>query len=236
MTNEAAARVLFLDTSGETGTVVLAVDGALGVVRKLERSRDYAVVLNDVVADVLKEGGVTMRNLTAVCVMAGPGSYTGLRIALAAAKGWCYALEIPLFLENGLHLLAEEARTARPHGATYIAILPARQNEYFFAAYNAAGVALVEPRHLALPDAPGILDSLSGRFVVVGNATAAAEIFATGMFAGEHPEILMQERVSEQVWLEVALEQIESGRMADLAYAEPFYLKPAHTTTPKALR
>lgn len=237
MTNTGAdACVLLLDTSGDTGTIALAVDGELRIVKRLERARDYAAVLNETVDTVLAEGGVAMRDLTAICMLAGPGSYTGLRIALAAAKGWCYALDIPLFLQAGLQVLAEEARETSAGYEVYVAVLPARQSEYFFAAYDATGEVLIAPRHLKLPDAAEVLRGLPARCLAIGNETSVAEIFSAENFAGNVPKTIARSMPSAEVWWRVTKAQIQAGSLADLAYAEPFYLKAAHTTTPKASR
>jgi tRNA threonylcarbamoyladenosine biosynthesis protein TsaB len=236
MKNEAAACVLLLDTSGDTGTVALAVKGEVRVVARMERARDYAAVLNETVDAVLKEAGATMDELTALCVLAGPGSYTGLRIALAAAKGWCYVLDIPLVLQNKLHVLAEDARAAKPNLEAYVAILQARASEYFFAAYDSKGDALVEPRHLKLAEATDVLQTLPPQFMVIGSELAHMEIFSSENLSGRASAAVSLEIPSLETWLYVALTQIRAGHFADLAYAEPFYLKAAYTTTPKASR
>ena len=57
-----------------------------------------------------KDAGQTMRDLSAVAVTAGPGSYTGLRVGMATAKGICYALDIPLITESTLYLLAQRVK------------------------------------------------------------------------------------------------------------------------------
>jgi tRNA threonylcarbamoyladenosine biosynthesis protein TsaB len=236
MKSEQARCLLLLDTSGDIGTVALAVEREIRAIVQMERARDYAAVLNETVDAVLKEGGVVMDELTAVCVLAGPGSYTGLRIALAAAKGWCYAFEIPLVLQNKLHVLAEEARAIHPGYDAYITALPARTNEYFFGAYDGGGNVLVEPRHLKLSEAPDVLRTMPLRYLVIGSETAATEIFSSGNFSGERPPTLVRHTPSTAAWLNVALAQIQAARFAGLAYAEPFYLKAAYTTTPKAPR
>ncbi len=219
--------LLLIDTSGPAGTVALAVDGGLASRRHSEQARDHAAVVNSAIAEILQESGLKLADLTGVCVLAGPGSYTGLRIALATAKGLCYALEILLFLQNNLEVLAADARASSPNHDAYLVVLPARSSEYFLAAYGASGDVLVEPRHVMKAELPALLAALPPDAVACGAKEASEEICSTS------PIRFLPEVDLLKAWIATASAQVARGKSAPLAGAVPFYLKAAFTTTPK---
>src|SRR5690606_6328985 len=90
-----------------------------------------------------------LADIAAMVVCAGPGSYTGLRIGMAAAKGLCYALDKPLLSQSRLELLAY--RAFKQHGKKYeqyITLLVARDKEYFIGAYDSEMRCVVTPQHI----------------------------------------------------------------------------------------
>src|SRR6476661_7599128 len=125
------AYILHIDTSSNTGIAMLAKDGVPVSTRLHDNSREHAAVINGMVAEVLTEAGVVLNDIAAVAVCNGPGSYTGLRIGLATAKGYCYAAGKPLLLNNRLQLMIEEAKAQSAGAGTYVALIPARNGEYY---------------------------------------------------------------------------------------------------------
>jgi len=217
--------LLYLDTSGPQG-VALANAGSLVAVRRTTEPRDHAATLPGHVDAVLEYAGIQLSDIRGVCVLAGPGSYTGLRIGLAAAKGFCYALDIPLTLQNSLHLLAQGAAKAsdRP---VYAALLPARAGEVFLAAYTADGTAAIHPRHASDAEASQLLSTLPLDTGFCGSAVVAQRLgFLSELLAGEEVEL--------QTWIAEGHRQWSAGDFASLVLAEPFYLKAPFTTTPRA--
>lgn len=127
-------QILHIDTSSTTSMVMLATDGKPVAIRINGTERDHAGSINRMIGAVLTEAGTDLADIQAVAVCSGPGSYTGLRIGMATAKGICYALNKPLILLNRLELLAGQV-DAQPEQAVF-AILPARTGEYFMAGYT----------------------------------------------------------------------------------------------------
>src|SRR5690349_8164939 len=100
------ALILNIDTAMQKGGVCLAKDGVpLSILENTEQ-KEHAAWLHVAVQKILQTTGYQMRDLQAVAVTAGPGSYTGLRVGMAAAKGFCYALDIPLIAEDTLRVMA----------------------------------------------------------------------------------------------------------------------------------
>src|SRR6185295_3596443 len=90
------AILLNIDTAVETASVCLSDNNEVIGLLVNENKRDHASWLHTAIQKVVNDSGLTLHDLDAVAITIGPGSYTGLRIGLAAAKGLCYALKISL--------------------------------------------------------------------------------------------------------------------------------------------
>ena len=112
---------------------------------------DRLVLANHIaIRDLMAEQGRRLSDLAAVAVVHGPGSYTGLRVGMSAAKGLCYALDLPLITVNTLEWMAEAAK-----GGPEDMICPmidARRNEVFTALYDRNGSERLGPHALILDD------------------------------------------------------------------------------------
>ncbi|MES1226208.1 MAG: tRNA (adenosine(37)-N6)-threonylcarbamoyltransferase complex dimerization subunit type 1 TsaB [Bacteroidota bacterium] len=100
------ALILNIDTATETAGICLSENGGQLAFATSTDQKDHASWLHVAVDKLMKNAGRKMTDLDAVAVTAGPGSYTGLRVGMAAAKGFCYALNIPLITENTLNVMA----------------------------------------------------------------------------------------------------------------------------------
>jgi tRNA threonylcarbamoyladenosine biosynthesis protein TsaB len=100
------ALLLNIDTSTKRAGVCLSQDGKLLAMLENFEQKEHAAWLHVAVQELMMKTGSRMRDLQAVAVTAGPGSYTGLRVGMAAAKGFCYALDVPLITENTLRVMA----------------------------------------------------------------------------------------------------------------------------------
>jgi tRNA threonylcarbamoyladenosine biosynthesis protein TsaB len=139
--------ILLIDSSGETGTVGLSQNGELLFSEENKIAREHAAWLHSAIGRVLAEAGKTVRDLEAVAVVAGPGSYTGLRVGMAAAKGFCYALKIPLITQNTLRVMAESMKAvAAEKDALICPMIDARRDEVFVALYKSLTESMTDDR------------------------------------------------------------------------------------------
>jgi tRNA threonylcarbamoyladenosine biosynthesis protein TsaB len=132
-------RILLLETSSRCCSVALACGGEVTVARSVVDPQGYrhAELLHPMISDVLKEGGIAVRDLSALGVAHGPGSYTGLRIGLAAAKGLALPWALPCYGVSSLELLAEAVREAHPQSELPIwAAMDARRMEVYEAFFT----------------------------------------------------------------------------------------------------
>src|SRR5829696_5950202 len=90
--------ILNIDTAVQTASICLAKNAESIAVKINSSQNDHAAWLQPAIVSMLQENNVQMKDLAAIAVSAGPGSYTGLRVGMASAKGLCYALQMPLIL------------------------------------------------------------------------------------------------------------------------------------------
>lgn len=133
------------------------------------RNREHAEVLMPMIGRVLDEAGLTYDSLEAIAVTLGPGSFTGTRVGVAAARGYALALSIPLIALTSLEVMAHQAIDQLDEVPDTLAVsIDARRSEVYFALFNGAGIALGESAALSPVDAAKILPA-SGRTVAVGS-------------------------------------------------------------------
>lgn len=123
--------ILHLETSTKVCSVALSSDGKqLAIKEDLSNEYSHAENLTSYIQDVLNQSKISLKELSAVSVASGPGSYTGLRIGVSTAKGLCYALEIPLIAVDSLFSLASIAKE-KHQDINLCALIDARRMEEF---------------------------------------------------------------------------------------------------------
>ena len=130
------ALILNIDTATEKASIALSSDGKTLAIRFNDAPKEHAAWLHTAAGSILAETGTRMLDLAAVAVTSGPGSYTGLRVGMAAAKGFCYALDIPLITESTLKMMAFAAREQLTSTDLLCPMIDARRMEVFTAVYT----------------------------------------------------------------------------------------------------
>src|ERR1044072_1080141 len=101
--------ILSIDTATDQAIVSLSREGSVVGTLENNAQKDHAAWIQMAINTLLQKHGYTMQQLQAIAITAGPGSYTGLRVGMATAKGLCFALQIPLITINTLHAMAYAA-------------------------------------------------------------------------------------------------------------------------------
>lgn len=221
-----ATRILHIDTSGPVGLVMLAIDGRPVSHKSSDAERDHAGKVNILVAEVLATAGCRLADLDAIAVCNGPGSYTGLRIGLATAKGYCYALDKRLILHNRLVLMLQEIAANEEHSTgNILAIIPARSGEYYMAA---VGNYQSPAKHIT---AQGLLEETRGQqgFRVIGQ-------YGNDLSAMPIERYQEHSVLNIEIWAAETYKSFQANQFADVAYAEPEYLKAAYIAAPRVDR
>ena len=227
--------LLSLETSSPVCSVALhrLADGSLVGQTELRLDKSHSTHLTVLMEQLLANAGQQLADLAAVAVSDGPGSYTGLRIGGAAAKGLCFALDIPLVAVSTLRALAAQvaAGTARPENFLFCPMLDARRLEVYAAVYTHEGQEVLAPTPLLL-DAETLAEQLADRSVLFFGSGAAK----FRALRGEHPNagFLAGIEPSAVAVGTLAVAAFHRQEFQDVAYYEPFYLKEVYTTTPRA--
>lgn len=156
-----APRILLIDTSTSRCTLGLSGDRLLK--RESLSERQSAQKILPLIQQLCEEAEIGLAQLDAVAVMAGPGSFTGLRIGVGVAQAIAYANSLPAIAVSTLAVLAESAAQENSAASAFWVAMPAREGEYYFGAYErraGGGVSLqlaeqvCNPADMILP-APG---------------------------------------------------------------------------------
>ncbi len=213
--------ILLIDTAQETGTVALAENGVVLFSEENRVAKEHGAWLHLATGRVLEAAKITVRALEAIAVVSGPGSYTGLRIGMAAAKGFCYALKIPLITEISLRVMAESMRkTATEQQALICPMIDARRSEVFTALYNLELVEVIEPAALILDKNAFEARLAEEPIVFFGSGAAKWELICDAPNA-----VFEVQRDSIHAFALLAENKFLGQKWSDLVYSEPVYLK-----------
>lgn len=214
-------QILCIETSGTNCSVALVSSEGI-VNEREERGEGYihAERLHVLMTDLLKD----QNKLVAVAVSKGPGSYTGLRIGVAAAKGLCFALDIPLIgIETTLHMAAG-ARERNPEHAFYVPLIDARRMEVYSATYDQHLKEVSETKALIIEEGCSFFPSNALFF---GDGATKCKPFLEGTFLDA-----VYPKAGDM--RQIAFERFENNQFEDTAYFEPFYLKDFVAGKPKS--
>jgi tRNA threonylcarbamoyladenosine biosynthesis protein TsaB len=229
------ALILNIDTATEAGSVCLARDGVALDSRTSGTQKDHAAVLAPFIRDLAGHCSVSLEQLDAVAVSAGPGSYTGLRVAVSTAKGLCYALGIPLIAVGTLRIMASAMKTLlsvedEPAAdLLYCPLLDARRSDVYGALYESSGKAVTEPAAFTV-DAHFMERWRMQPLVLFGSGAPKTERLCDAPAAWRFRPFSCHAS-----WLApLAEEAFRRGQFCNLAYFEPLYVKPFFTPGPKS--
>jgi tRNA threonylcarbamoyladenosine biosynthesis protein TsaB len=219
-------QILQIDTSADDCTVILGRDGKVALKKTTTGARNHAASINLMISDLMEEAGISFEELNAVSVIAGPGSYTGLRIGLATAKAFCYVHDLPLIMHNRLTLLAEEQiQKSAGEYEVFVSVFPAREKESFIAALDNKGEYVKNPLHVMDDELEKILGSFSSKLLVTGRLSSTTGEIMTK----RNMKIIQNEVIAPELWTAISYEDFDCKRFVNLAEAEPYYLKHVYT-------
>jgi tRNA threonylcarbamoyladenosine biosynthesis protein TsaB len=227
------ALILQIDTATEHASICLSSNGL--PLHSLESAdqKNHGSFLQPAIQEIMKIAGIKLSQLDAIAVSEGPGSYTGLRVGLASAKGLCYALEKPLITINTLQLIAVAAiqeKAAQASDYWYVPMIDARRMEVFTAIYDAT-LTMMEAPSAKVLDESSFLSIFSNKSLIFcGSGSKKFQ----GICAQQNAHFsVIQHQASDMSAL--AFNALESNTFANLAYCEPFYLKSFYSVPPKKM-
>lgn len=219
--------LLHLETAASVCSVALARDGQLLALRESDEKNAHSKVITLFVQEVMSSAGIMLEELDAVAVSEGPGSYTGLRIGVATAKGLCYSLDKPLIavptlesMAGGMAELAKDLKTGLP--VLLCPMLDARRMEVYSALFSADGKIFRETRAEIIDEHSYEEYREKYHLLLAGEG---AEKCRPVLDHHQNITFLQNYRISAASLIPLALQRYHEGRFENNAYFEPFYLK-----------
>jgi tRNA threonylcarbamoyladenosine biosynthesis protein TsaB len=227
------ATFLYIDTSGEKATVAMSNDHHVLALEENSMANTHASFVQPAIQKIMQSSGMTMQSIDAVVVTMGPGSYTGLRVGLASAKGIAYALGKPLIGISTLKLLAKHAIThlkimSQNASMQIFSMIDAKRMEVFGAIYKPDLTTLLSEQAIVL-DEPYMQKLLeNGPLLCIGNgAVKIRELMTAENLYCSDDQYNMADLTN------LALEKWAEKDFEDIAYSRPSYLKDFYQAPPK---
>jgi len=226
------ALILSLETATSVCSAALHDNGKLLASSEYHVPQSTASKLSVLIDQLFKLADIQPSQLSAVAVSAGPGSYTGLRIGVATAKGFCYALNIPLIAINTLELMTYQviAQHSFSDNALLCPMLDARRMEVY-TLLSGADLKVIEPTEAKVIDELSYQSWLEkNKILFFGNGSDKCK----EMIRHENAVFISSVTPSAAKLGEMAFQKFNLSRFEDLATYEPYYLKDFIVKKPKS--
>jgi len=220
--------ILNIETAVDTASVCLADGNRILSFMKNENKKDHSAWLHPALENIMKKTTYKLQDLSGIAVSIGPGSYTGLRIGLATAKGLCYALQKPLITINTLQVMAFAAT-----GYSTDLICPmidARRMEVFTGLFNKSLETVIGPKALVIDEKSFAAELAKHQILFFGTGSDKFKAVCNDKNA-----VFKSIQFDAGSMVTISEKQFKKKIFADLAYAEPLYLKEFYTPGHKPL-
>ncbi|MBP6532580.1 MAG: tRNA (adenosine(37)-N6)-threonylcarbamoyltransferase complex dimerization subunit type 1 TsaB [Bacteroidia bacterium] len=212
--------ILSLETATTNCSVALASDGKVVASRSINSGYSHSEKINVFIQEVIAQAGVTLKDLQAVAVSSGPGSYTGLRIGISTAKGLCYALDIPLIAVNTLDAMAQGFNAGKDE--LIVPMIDARRMEVYSAVYDSEKKRVSEIEAIVVDDQYYSNFRSEKKLVLAGDGADKCQ----ALFQNESSIIIQTSFVPQAEFMaELAEQKFQNSDIENVALFEPFYLK-----------
>jgi tRNA threonylcarbamoyladenosine biosynthesis protein TsaB len=214
-------KFLIIETSGRGGAAALAEGDHLISVRRLDEARRHTRDLAPAVAELFGESGWKPRDVTAVIVSRGPGSYTGLRVGIMSAKAFAYAAGCAIL---GIETFAAIARLAPEEARTIEVLADAQQDRVYVQRFQRNQSEVVSTATLAIVDFPTWLANREPNTWVTGPGLVK---FRERLPAGARVVDAQWWHPQPESLLQLGLARWRAGERDDVWSLEPLYLRPS---------
>jgi len=232
--------LLHIETTTKACSVGLSRDGQMAALREsVDKDYAHSNLLTVYIEELFAAAGVTPDQLDAVAVSSGPGSYTGLRIGVSAAKGLCYALDIPLIAVNTMRALAVVARNRittckgylSPNSLEllYCPMIDARRMEVYYALFDSKHRPIKETGAAIIDENSFKKQLESKKIIFFGDGAEKCR----PLIQSKNALFLKDVWPSAKGMIQEAESKWEQKDFVNLAYFEPYYLKDFVAGKPK---
>lgn len=223
-----STKILHIETSTEVCSIAISVGSKIVGESTRLTGFEHSAKGTLMVADGLKQAGLTISDLDAISISEGPGSYTGLRVGFAMAKGFCFANDIPLICIPTLQTLANGAME-KNESSVITAMLDARRMEVYAESFDNNLISVSPLEALVLEE-----ESFVNRYyknernVFLGDGAHKVEKW---LRPGQ--DVILAKLCSASFQINLAQNKFEKNEFSDIAYSKPLYLKPPNITVSK---
>jgi len=222
------AYILSIETSTTNCSVSLSFEGETLVLKEdYDNNYSHAERLHVYIDQVLKQADIISSQLDAIAVSKGPGSYTGLRIGVSAAKGLCFALGKPLIAISTLEALSHQVKTKE---GIIIPMLDARRLEVYSAIFDNGYNRLRETQAQVLNEDSFKSYLEDSKVTFIGNGVSKTK----GLINHKNAIFIEDKLPSANEMSQLAYSKYKKNDIEDVAYFEPYYLKDFVALKPKA--
>lgn len=216
-------KILHLETSSKNCSVAIS-DGErlLCLCEKISQDYKQSENLHTYIEWALEGAKISLNDLDAIAVGMGPGSYTGLRIGTASAKGFCFGLNLPLIAINSLETMIEKFLDKGYD--IIIPLIDARRMEVYTATFNGFSGEIIKPTNAKILDENSFQELNNKKILFVGDGCTKAKEVLKLPYA-EYEENIYP---SAQYLIKKSVAKFNQKQFEDIAYFEPFYLKDFH--------
>lgn len=218
--------ILCIETATEICSVALSENNKLLAFADSQTPNSHASQLHVLVENVLTKSGIKLRQLDAIAVSKGPGSYTGLRLGISAAKGYCYALNIPLISINTLQSLAQQVvlKSELDKSNSKILLCPmldARRMEVYCGLYDFSLNEIEATQAIVVNENFQNSKFTDFKVLLFGNGSEKCKLII------QNPNAIFIDEIkcNAKSMIELAANKFQKKEFEDVAYFEPFYLK-----------
>jgi tRNA threonylcarbamoyladenosine biosynthesis protein TsaB len=225
------ALILHIETSTEVCSVALSRDGNVLFSKIENEGPSHAALIGPFIDEAMRVAENAGLKLDAVSVSSGPGSYTGLRIGVSAAKGVCYALQIPLIAIPTIDLIADMCirKFELTDDSLIRPVLDARRMEVYTGLFGKDGSCLEKTNALVVKE-DTFEKELSGNVVLfAGNGASKLRKFINS----ENARFVEDLSPLAEAMMPLAEKAYSDSCFVNVAYFEPFYLKEFIATVPR---
>ncbi len=220
--------ILCIETSTNVCSVCVSENGTVKSLRETADFKSHTEKITIYIQECLEEAKLTLKDISAIAIASGPGSYTGLRIGASTAKGLCYGLDIPLITINSLVALAQGVSKQIQDPDLIVSAIDARRSEVYAMVFDAQFNTLLETTSVVL-DQDNILlrDFPDKTFYCIGNGADKCKTLLP------YNIVVIGDKSSAKYMGKISFDKWQKADFNDIVSFSPFYFKNPNITLTK---
>lgn len=229
--------ILNIETATNICSVALADDGELVLLKESEEEKSHSSLLSVFIEEILNASKISVSGLDAIAVSKGPGSYTGLRIGISAAKGLCYGSNVPLISVSTLQAMAsgiinsekiQKTESGELKDVLFCPMIDARRMEVYTGIYDYACKKIEDTQAKIIEQSSFDKYLAEKKMIFFGTGSDKCK----HLLKNKNAIFIDGFNTSAKYMARLAEDSYKKGRFENTAYFEPFYLKDFIATVP----